>query len=151
MFSVSIQTAPFSLAEEEQAIRTSSGDVGALVAFQGMVRGKDQQKELSHLYLEHYPQVTEQEIHRILDIASQRWQIDNCRVIHRVGKLAVAEPIVLVIVSASHRKEAFSAAEFIMDYLKTEAPFWKKECFCDGTEQWVAAKKTDADQKARWQ
>lgn len=151
MFSVSIQTTSFNFAEEEQAIRTSSGDVGALVAFQGMVRGKDQQKKLSHLYLEHYPQVTEQEIHRIIQAASHRWQIDNCKVIHRVGKLTVNEPIVLVIVTAGHRKEAFLATEFIMDYLKTEAPFWKKECFCDGTEQWVAAKITDADQKARWQ
>lgn len=151
MISISIQTSPFNLVDEEAAIRNSSEDVGALVIFQGMVRGKDQQIPLSHLFLEHYPQVTEQEITRIINEAKLRWQFASCRVIHRVGKLLVGEPIVLVIVTATHRKQAFLAAEFIMDYLKTEAPFWKKEYFIDNSEQWVIAKITDEEQKMRWQ
>lgn len=151
MISVQIQTAPFSLSDEEQKIRNIQADSGALVAFQGMVRGKDHaEKELTKLYLEHYPTVTENEIERIIHIAMKKWNITGCRVIHRVGDLKVGEPIVLVIVTAGHRKEAFLACEFIMDYLKTEAPFWKKECFTDGSEQWVEAKHSDNEAKQRW-
>ena len=148
--SISIQTHLFSIAEEEALLRAQQTDCGALIAFQGMVRGNDHQKALSHLYLEHYPLVTEQEIQRIIQFATERWPITACRVIHRVGNLPVGEPVVLVIVMATHRKEAFKAAEYVMDFLKTEAPFWKKACFVDGSEQWVAAKTSDAAAKAQW-
>lgn len=150
MISVTIQTEPFDTAKEEAKLQTAASDAGALVMFKGMVRGKDQQQELSHLYLEHYPQVTEQEIQRIIQQAVTRWQIADCIVIHRIGELAVGDSIVLVIVTAKHRKEAFHAAEFIMDYLKTEAPFWKKEYFKDGVSKWVEAKESDNKHKQRW-
>lgn len=151
MITVRIQTEPFNLMEEEWLIRRDSQDIGALTLFQGLVRGGDRQTPLTQLYIEHYPGVTEHEILRIVRQAKQRWTIDSCCVIHRVGTLRVAEPIVLIIATAAHRREAFLAAEYIMDYLKTEAPFWKKEFFSDASEQWVTAKATDGEQKAQWQ
>lgn len=151
MFSISIQTQPFNLADEENAVRNSSQNIGALVIFQGMVRGNDQYIPLSYLHIEHFPKVTESEIARIIEQAKLQWQIINCRVIHRIGDLLVGDPIVLVIVTAKHRKQAFLAAEFIMDFLKTEAPFWKKEYFIDKSSQWVTAKISDKEQKMRWQ
>ncbi|MFD1260481.1 molybdenum cofactor biosynthesis protein MoaE [Entomomonas asaccharolytica] len=150
MISVSIQTEPFNSLQEESRLQTTASDCGAMVSFKGMVRGHDQQQPLSHLYLEHFPQVTEQEIERIIKSAQARWHFSSCLVIHRVGKLTVGEDIVLVMVAAKHRKEAFHAAEFIMDYLKTEAPFWKKEFFLDGTSQWVTAKESDTKEKQQW-
>lgn len=150
MISVRIQRQPFSLAEEEQTLQIVDENCGALVAFQGMVRGKDQLKPLAHLFLEHYPNVTEAEIGRIIEQAKKRWEFSSCLVIHRVGLLAVGEPIVLVLVTAQHRKEAFFVAEFVMDYLKTQAPFWKKEIFVDGTHQWVEAKDTDVQEAEKW-
>ncbi|WP_434778213.1 molybdenum cofactor biosynthesis protein MoaE [Neisseria sp. Ec49-e6-T10] len=150
MFNVIIQTEPFSLAQEEQKLNTQEQDCGALVIFQGMVRGKDGQKDLSQLYLEHYPEVTEKEIQRIINLAKERWAIKLCHIIHRVGHLSVGEPIVLIITAAAHRKDAFAANEFIMDFLKTEAPFWKKECFVNGQDKWVEAKASDTQAKKRW-
>ena len=150
LFQVRIQTESFCLAEEEQKLQAAAYDCGALVSFKGMVRGKDQQQPLSYLFLEHFPGVTENEIEHIIHLAAERWHMASCLVIHRVGNLLVGEPIVLVMVAARHRKEAFHAAEFIMDYLKTEAPFWKKEFFSDGNAQWVQAKATDTRHKERW-
>lgn len=147
---VRIQTEPFNSADEEQKLQAIADDCGALVSFKGMVRGNDQPQPLSHLYLEYYPTVTEQEIQRIIQLAKERWHFSACQVIHRVGNLYVGEDIVLVIVAAKHRKQAFHAAEFIMDYLKTEAPFWKKEYFQDGSSHWVAAKQSDTEQKQQW-
>lgn len=150
MIYVAVQQEPFDVVEEEAKLSVEAGHCGALVSFKGVVRGYDTQKELSHLYLEHFPVLTEEEITRIVTIAQERWDFSGCRVIHRVGDLFVGAPIVLVMVAAKHRKEAFHAAEFIMDYLKTEAPFWKKEYFKDGSAQWVAAKASDETQKQRW-
>lgn len=148
---VTVQEAAFDLGAEELALREHAGDAGALVAFQGMVRGKDHQHALAALHLEHYPGVTEAEITRIAQQAAQRWPVTACRVIHRVGRLAVGEGIVLVLMASGHRKAAFEAAEYLMDYLKTEAPFWKKEEFTNGEHAWVAAKASDAAERARWQ
>lgn len=150
MIYVAVQYEPFDVVEEEKMLQVSSGHCGAVVTFKGVVRGYGAKKELSHLYLEHFPVVTEQEIERIIVRAKERWDFSGCRVIHRVGNLSVGEPIVLVMVASRHRKEAFHAAEFIMDYLKTEAPFWKKEFFNDGSAQWVAAKVSDSEQTQRW-
>lgn len=150
MFWVKIQESPFDseIQNIDQQIQTNN--CGALVSFKGIVRGYDEQEPLSHLYLEHFPEVTEQEIERILQLAKEYWEIKSAVVIHRVGRLNVGESIVLVMVSASHRKAAFEASQFIMDYLKTEAPFWKKEFFHNDTSRWVEAKESDIEQKKRW-
>lgn len=147
---ISIQTETFDLALEEHNISIHSADAGALVLFKGMVREFDHDSAITHLYIQHYPQVTENEISRIVDEAAARWDISAVRVIHRVGELSAADAIVLVITCARHRKDAFAAAEFIMDYLKTQAPFWKREHFVDGSTKWVEAKHTDAQAAERW-
>lgn len=147
---VRIQTAAFDWATEEAHLRLRAGDAGALVAFQGMVRGHDHNCALSHLFLQHYAGVTEQEIQRVITQACTRWPLLAVEVIHRVGILAVGEAIVLVLVAAQHRHAAFAAAEYVMDFLKTQAPFWKREHFVDGTTQWVAAKVQDAHAAQRW-
>ena len=147
---VRVQPQTFSLGAEEPRIRQYSHNAGALVAFQGMVREFDQAHSLRALFLEHYEGVTEAEIERIIDQAAQRWPLSAVQVIHRVGLLHAAEPIVLVQVCAEHRAEAFNAAQFIMDYLKTQAPFWKREHHADGTEAWVAAKDSDQQASNRW-
>lgn len=147
---ITIQTAPFDLGAEEAALRAQAGDAGALVAFQGMVRGHDAAIPLTALFLEHYPGVTEAEIRRIAEDAAARWPLTAVRVIHRVGSLAPGEGIVLVLVASCHRAAAFAGAAFLMDYLKTEAPFWKREHFADGSQRWVDAKASDGDAAARW-
>ncbi|MBP6115254.1 MAG: molybdenum cofactor biosynthesis protein MoaE [Neisseriaceae bacterium] len=147
---ISIQTDDFDLAHEYALLCQDTPNVGAVVTFTGKVRGKDQTEPLSHLFLEHFPGLTESEIGRIVTQAEDRWALQACRVIHRVGNLYVDEQIVAILVAATHRKEAFAAAEYIMDYLKTEAPFWKQEHFKNGDSAWVAAKASDDDAKNRW-
>ena len=147
---ITIQTDNFDLGHEEKNLRQHDGDAGALVAFQGMVRAFDEATTLAALHLEHYPGVTEAEIRRIAQQAAERWDITACRVIHRVGTLGAGEPIVLVIIAAGHRRAAFAAAEYLMDYLKTEAPFWKREDFVDGSSRWVEAKASDDTARERW-
>lgn len=147
---ISVQTEDFNITHEYDALCQDTPNVGAVVTFVGKVRGKDQAEPLSHLFLEHFPSLTEREIARIVAQAEARWSLQACRVIHRVGDLFVDEQIVAVLVASSHRKEAFAAAEYIMDYLKTEAPFWKQEHFKNGTSLWVAAKASDDDAKNRW-
>jgi molybdopterin synthase catalytic subunit len=148
---VTVGPETFSLAVEEAALARVSPDAGAVVAFQGRVRGHDGPVPLAALHLEHYPGVTEAEITRIAHLAAARWPLIACRVIHRVGRLAPDEPIVLVLVASSHRQAAFAASEFLMDYLKTEAPFWKREELIDGRQCWVEARTSDADACQRWQ
>lgn len=147
---VRIQTQPFSLGKEEPRLRAQAHNAGALVAFQGMVREFDHAQSLHALFLEHYDGVTESEIERIIDEAAARWPLSAVQVIHRVGLLHASEPIVLVMVCAEHRAEAFNAAQFIMDYLKTQAPFWKREHHADGSEAWVEAKASDQQASERW-
>lgn len=147
---ISIQTADFSLETEEKLAEASSKNCGALVSFTGKVRGKDHEQLLSHLYLEHFPGVTEQEIEKIILAAQQKWPLQYVKVIHRIGNIKTGERIVQVLTACEHRKDAYQANEFIMDYLKTEAPFWKKECFANGDACWVDMKKSDLDHTQRW-
>lgn len=150
MYAISIQSTDFNLETEEQLAEQSSSNCGALVSFVGKVRGKDHEQLLSHLYLEHFPGVTEQEIEKIILTAQQKWPLQYVKVIHRIGEIKTGEKIVLVLTASEHRKDAYQANEFIMDYLKTEAPFWKKECFANGDAHWVDMKKSDLDHTQRW-
>ncbi len=148
---ITVREAPFVVAFEEERLLAEAGDAGAVVTFQGRVRGQDGAVPLAALHLEHYPGVTEDEIARIARDAETRWPLTACRVLHRVGRLAVGEGIVLLMVASRHRAAAFAAAEYLMDYLKTEAPFWKREEFVDGSSRWVDAKASDDQAARRWE
>ena len=160
MFSVLVQEEPISLDAPASPDRNDTGEggvngsgaeqSGAQVRFIGKVREADAHAPLSHLVLEHFPEVTEAEIERIVAQARDRWPLQAARVIHRVGRIALGEVIVLVETSAAHRREAYDANMFIMDFLKTEAPFWKQECFEDGSSRWVAARDKDAQAASSW-
>lgn len=147
---IKIQTVDFNLQEEYEKLLQNSNNIGAVVSFVGLVRDRDTSVALDALFLEHYPEVTENEINKIVQQANERWLLNACSVIHRIGWLKANEQIVLVLVASEHRKSAFCAAEFIMDYLKTEAPFWKQERFSDGLERWVDAKKSDQTAVEQW-
>lgn len=147
---IRIQTEAFDAAAEQQVLMHRTANSGAAVSFTGFVRGRDGAVPLAALELEHYPVVTESEIARIIDTAARRWPLEACAVVHRVGRLKTGEAIVWVCAASAHRKAAFAAAEFVMDYLKTEAPFWKKEIFSDGTEHWVEAKQSDRAALDKW-
>src|SRR5271154_3379628 len=142
---IAIQKEDFSL-DAEIALLTEAGDPGAVASFTGHVR---QEGDLSALTLEHYPHMTESEIARIVADAGSRWPLTGVTVIHRVGRLAPGERIVLVAVASLHRHAAFQACEFLMDFLKTHAPFWKEEAR-GGERHWVAARASDDDATKRW-
>ncbi len=142
---IRIQPDAFDL-NAEIAQLAEGGQAGAVASFTGHVR---QEEGLSSLTLEHYPGMTEAEIARMAEDAAQRWPLTGVTVIHRVGTLKPGDPIVLVAAAAAHRGEAFAACEFLMDYLKTQAPFWKEEARDEG-KIWVAAKESDRDAVARW-
>ena len=149
---VRIQTQDFDLAAEVAALRAGDLGVGAVASFVGTVRERGHPgagEAVSELELEHYPGMTEKAIESIIDAASARFQIRDARVVHRVGRLAPGEQIVLVAVSSAHRGQAFQACEFIMDYLKTQAPFWKKETRPEGA-CWVDARVSDDAALERW-
>ena len=147
---VCIQTADFDLSTEVAALRAADPGVGAVVCFVGCVRDRNDGSGVSAMELEHYPGMTEKAIGAMVEAARQRFEIRGVRVIHRVGLLAPQDQIVLVAVSAAHRGTAFQACEFLMDYLKTQAPFWKKETTPDGA-RWVDARVSDEQAMARWQ
>lgn len=147
---IRIQTKDFNLQQEYAALLGQGGNIGAVAAFVGLVRDRDTEVRLESLFLEHFPEVTENEIARIVHTAAERWPLSACTVIHRVGRLGADEQIVLVLAASAHRKAAFAAAGFIMDYLKTEAPFWKKEIFSDGLERWVEARQSDRQAARQW-
>lgn len=143
---IRVQSADFDVATETAAITNGRRDIGALVSFTGLCR--DEGGALSALELEHYPGMAEAEMRRIALEAIERFQLQALTAIHRFGRIASGEQIVLVIAASPHRQAAFDGANFVMDYLKTAAPFWKKEHMQDGTSgQWVSAK--DADDRAR--
>ena len=146
---VSIQTADFELGAEVAALRASDPGVGAVASFIGTVRDRNDGQGVSAMELEHYPGMTEKAIEAMIDEAFRRFDIRAARVIHRVGPLAPLDQIVLVIVTSAHRGAAFQACEFLMDYLKTQAPFWKKETTPDGA-RWVDARVSDDAALARW-
>lgn len=130
-------------------MRMARPDVGAVAAFIGQVRDLNEGSEVSGMTLEHYPGMTEKALEGIVERAKGRWDIFDALVIHRIGALKPLDQIVLVVVTGAHRGEAFAACEYIMDYLKTEAPFWKKEQTKAG-ERWVEARASDDDAKQRW-
>lgn len=146
---VRVQTEDFDAGFEINQLRKARKDVGAVVSFVGQVRDINEGDEVSQLMLEHYPGMTEKSLEAIIAQAKARWNIIDVLVIHRVGTLQPCDQIVLVAVSGGHRGEAFAACEFVMDYLKTEAPFWKKEATPSG-ERWVEAKSSDDDARERW-
>jgi len=147
---VRVQTEDFDVARELAALRAGDRSVGAVAAFIGTVRDLNENIEVSTMTLEHYPGMTEKALAAIVDAAKSRWTIVDALVIHRVGALKPADQIVLVGVTSAHRGEAFAACEFIIDYLKTRAPLWKKEDTGEGA-RWVDARATDDDAAARWQ
>jgi molybdopterin synthase catalytic subunit len=146
---VSIQTGDFDVAAEVAALRGQDAGVGAVCSFIGTVRDRNDGSPVSAMELEHYPGMTEKAIEQMIDEAFRRFDIRGARVIHRVGPLQLQDQIVLVVVTSSHRGESFRACEFLMDYLKTQAPFWKKESTPDG-ERWVDARVADDAALARW-
>ena len=146
---VSIQTLDFNLAHEVAALRASDKRVGAVCSFIGTVRDRNDGAAVSSMELEHYPGMTEKAIETMIDEAQRRFDIYGARVIHRIGLLQPLDQIVMVAVSSAHRGESFKACEFIMDYLKTQAPFWKKEQTPDGA-RWVDARVSDDAALARW-
>ncbi|CAN7621801.1 molybdenum cofactor biosynthesis protein MoaE [Mesorhizobium sp. LjRoot246] len=146
---VRIQAQDFDVAAEIARLTQGRADIGAVVTFSGLCR--DEQGTLSALELEHYPGMAEAEIARIAAEAIERWPLQGLTAIHRHGKIAPGENIVLVVAASAHRQAAFEAANFLMDYLKSRAPFWKKEHRVDGSEGgWVEAKEADARAAQRW-
>jgi molybdopterin synthase catalytic subunit len=149
MEKILIQMAPFDAGAEQQALRAGNPAIGALVSFLGVMRDLNEGEQVSGMFLEHYPGMTEKSLQAIVAEAEARWDLQAVRVIHRVGELQPLDPIVLVLVASRHRTEAFRACEFIIDYLKTRAPFWKREQTARGA-RWVQARHEDADAEARW-
>ena len=146
---VKIQSADFDISAEIAALRKNNPKIGAVASFIGVVRDVNDGGAVAEMTLEHYPGMTEKAIEEIIVQAKGRWQVLDALVIHRVGTLKPTDQIVLVIVTSGHRGDAFAACEFIMDYLKTRAPFWKKERTAEGT-RWVDARATDDLAAERW-
>lgn len=145
---ISVQSGDFQIADEIDALKANNNNIGAIVTFTGTVR--DMNSKLSSMTLEHYPGMTEKELERIAEEALRRWPIHDCTIIHRYGELTPGDNIVLVVTTSAHRQAAFEAAEFIMDFLKSKAPFWKKEDI-DGRGEWVSAKESDETALRRWE
>lgn len=150
MIAIRIQQQSFDITHETQALVGSHHDIGAIITFTG--RCRDENGTLAALILEHYPGMAEAEIKRIAEQAAKRWPLFGITIIHRYGKIAVGEDIMLIIATSAHRQAAFEAASFLMDFLKTQAPFWKKELYMDGsTGNWIEARKSDDEAAAHWQ
>jgi molybdopterin synthase catalytic subunit len=145
-----VQTKDFDLSEEVYELHCKYTNIGAVVSFVGLVREFDEDATIQTLTLEHYPSMTEKSLQTIANEAKARWEIVDMTIIHRVGTLHPQEQIVMVAVASSHRQNAFNACEFVMDYLKTKAPFWKKTKTNQG-EHWVDAKFTDEHAIKRWE
>ena len=149
MATIRVQQEDFDVGIETTALRKGNAKIGAIASFVGLVRDINDNAGIASLTLEHYPGMTEKALAKIVAEAESRWALLGCTVIHRVGTLKPTDQIVLVIVASSHRGHAFEACEFIMDYLKTDAPFWKKERTADG-ERWVDSRESDAAAAKRW-
>jgi len=150
IMTIRIQESDFDLTTEIAALRQTRPELGAVVAFIGLVRDVNAGAAVSEMTLEHYPAMTQKALEAIVSQAKQRWEIDEVLVIHRVGRLRPSDQIVLVAVAGANRGPAFQACEFIMDYLKTQAPFWKKEQTPNGAH-WVEARESDEAAAQRWQ
>ena len=144
-----VQVEAFDLGTEVDAMRTGRTDIGAIASFVGLARDMNEGSGVAAMTLEYYPGMTEKALTALVDEANSRWALLDVTVIHRVGRLLPGDPIVLVVVASQHRSEAFAACEFIMDYLKTQAPFWKKEETPEG-DRWVEARASDDAAAARW-
>jgi molybdopterin synthase catalytic subunit len=149
---IRLQQEPFDAAAEARALTRGRTDVGAVVTFAGICRGDENGEAIAGLTLEHYPGMAEAEIGRHVEAAERRWSLRGVTVIHRYGRIEPGEDIVLVVTASSHRHDAFAAAEFLMDYLKTRAPFWKRveRAASGGVSGWVDAKSSDDDAADRW-
>ncbi|MEX1034905.1 MAG: molybdenum cofactor biosynthesis protein MoaE [Sneathiella sp.] len=147
---IRVQRDIFDVGAEMTALTEGRTDIGAVVSFTGLVRDINDGSSVTGLSLEHYPGMTERELARIEEEAKSRWDLQASLIIHRYGDLALGEPIVLVITASPHRQDAFEAANFLMDWLKTKAPFWKNERDKDGNASWVEERQTDIDAAKRW-
>jgi molybdopterin synthase catalytic subunit len=148
---VRVQPEDFDVGVEVKRITAGRTDIGAIVTFTGTVRGATADATVAAMTLEHYPGMTEDELARVEAEAAARWPLQASLIVHRVGALKPGDNIVLVVTASRHRQAAFSAAEFLMDYLKTNAPFWKKEIASDGRAAWVDARASDEEAAGRWQ
>lgn len=146
---ISVQTTDFDVSDELKRLHANNSAIGAVVSFVGLVRDLGDQQKLISMELEHYPGMTEKSLLAIAEEAKQRWSLIDCLIIHRVGRLQAMDQIVLVAAASAHRGDAFAACEFMMDYLKTEAPFWKKETSPSGAH-WVDARASDDSALAKW-
>ena len=147
---VRVQREDFDIGAEVARLTAGRTDVGAIVTFTGTVRAENDGTGVAGMTLEHYPGMTEQELARVEAEAAQRWPLQASLIVHRVGTLKPGDNIVLVVTASAHRQAAFDAAAFLMDYLKTRAPFWKKELTGDGEERWVDARDSDDAAAKRW-
>jgi len=146
---VSVQEADFDFKHEHTLLVSGDKGVGAVVAFIGMVRDLNLAEDVVALELEHYPGMTEKSLLRIAEQAAQRWSLQAARIVHRVGKMYPGDQIVMVLTASAHRGDAYEANQFMMDYLKTEAPFWKKEWTPDGP-RWIEARDSDDHAASKW-
>lgn len=146
---IRVQIEDFDVSTELKRLHAENSAVGAVVSFVGLVRDLPEQQQLIAMELEHYPGMTEKSLRAIAEQASKRWNLIDSLIIHRIGRLQAMDQIVLVAAASAHRGEAFAACEFMMDYLKTEAPFWKKESSASG-ERWVDARLSDDSALAKW-
>ncbi len=147
MARISVQEAPFDLGTESDALAVGRDDVGGLASFVGICRADD---GIAAMVLEHYPGMTERALAAIAAEAERRWPLTGCTIIHRVGRLEPGQPIVLVLTASAHRSAALESCAFLIDWLKTRAPFWKREEFADGTTRWVEARAEDEAATSRW-
>jgi molybdopterin synthase catalytic subunit len=148
---IRVQQDNFDIGAEIERVRANRTDIGAIVSFTGTVRDTAMGELISEMTLEHYPGMTEKELERIEKEANERWPLQASLIIHRFGPMKPGENIVLVVTASPHRQAAFEAAEFLMDFLKTNAPFWKKEAGVDGDSgEWVDARESDDDALKRW-
>ena len=146
---VRVQTEDFDAGAEISALRRGDAKIGAVAAFIGLVRDVNEGSKVNSMTLEHYPGMTERSLERIVLDAKSRFKVEHVLVVHRVGELLPTDQIVLVVSAGGHRGDVFSACEYIMDYLKTEAPFWKREASMEGA-RWVASRQSDEEAAARW-
>lgn len=147
---IRVQGSPFDPGAEVNAMHAANVGVGAVVSFVGYVRDFNDGLDVAGMFLEHYPGMTQKVLTELVAEASARWPLEAVTLIHRVGDFAPCDEIVLVQVASRHRGEAFAACEFLMDYLKTRAPFWKQEQLADGTRRWVAARHSDNQAVDKW-
>jgi molybdopterin synthase catalytic subunit len=147
---VRVQREDFDVGTEVRRLTAGRTDIGAIVTFTGVMRSQNDGASVAGMTLEHYPGMTEAELTHVEAEAGQRWPLQASLIVHRVGALNPGDNIVLVVTASAHREAAFSACEFLMDYLKTRAPFWKKETRADGAARWVEARESDESAAGRW-